>query len=432
MILLIGLLSFSAHAFDGEQTRILSGKPDYERDVDNSYSIEPEARLDIEHYMGSLEIVGWDSTEVRVQARIEVKGDKAREYGEKIKINVDGDGKTFRIETRYPRGKWKDLSFGVALRIQVPAGHAVEAENEFGDISLSGTRGGAEIEARNGTLDVGDVEGEKKLSSTFGSVRLVNSKGNTKIEAMNGAVRVEEMRDGNLDIEAKFGSIKVTGLKGDAVIESCNGDVTLKEIDGAVNVQGTFGKIALNDVSGDIDVKSKSGDVVIRKARGSVAVDVGFGSTKIEELKGNCLIESRNGAVAVTNVQGDVKIENCFGSIDVCGAGGNIDLVDRNGSISLEGIQYCRGQGKEKKANLINCSTNMGLIEIFLPDPPSCRLKAATRLGRIKSDFELTHREKSLVSESCRLDLGQGEAEIKLENSSGDILIRKKKEKKDV
>lgn len=432
MIVLAAFLSLSAQAFDGEETRILSGKPDYERDVDESFPIEPGARIEIDHSMGSLEIMAWEKDQVRVEARIEVKGDDARKFGDKIEIDVHPEGKTFEIETDYPGGKWEDLSFGVAVRIHVPAAHAVVAENEFGNITLSGTRGGARIEVRSGKLEVSDVHGEKVLSSAFGDVRLRDSRGKTKIEASCGDITVENLQEGDLDLDSKFGSIKVSNVKGDSVLESCNGDMKISNIDGAVKLQSSFGKIVLIEVTKGAKVKSSSGDVEISKARGTVDVDVVFGNTKITDLHGNCKIESKNGAVSLKNVQGDVDVENTFGSINMNYVSGNIEIEGRNGSISLDGIRCYRGKGKEKKPNRINCSNSMGLIEITLPDPPNCRMKASTALGRvkIKCDIDPSHREKGLTAESCVFELGTGKAEIKVENKNGDIVIRKEKKKK--
>ena len=47
--------------------KVLSGKPDYSRDLDRSYSIRPGAGLHIEHAMGPVEVKTGTGKKVRVE-----------------------------------------------------------------------------------------------------------------------------------------------------------------------------------------------------------------------------------------------------------------------------------------------------------------------------------------------------------------------------
>jgi len=125
-----------------------SGKADYERFFDETFSIVPEAAVEIAHRMGDLTVTAWERKDVSVKAHIEVEGDDAEEFGKQIRIEIDEEGDPFTIKTIFPDGVWKEISYGVRLEITIPAEHPLEAKNTFGKIDATGMRSGITADAQ--------------------------------------------------------------------------------------------------------------------------------------------------------------------------------------------------------------------------------------------------------------------------------------------
>jgi hypothetical protein len=421
--LLVLSLCLVAYAGEVECRKTISGTPDYESFLDDTYAIADGAALSVENMMGDVEVVAGDGREVRLQALIQVKGDRAEEFGKKIRVEVDGGSDPFSIRTHYPDWDDVELSFGVSLKIWLPAGHSLAAKNSFGNIAVRGLRGDVTATAASGSIDVECVVGAMKLSSSFGSLKLLDSAGAAAVSAMSGSVEVRRHRRGNLDIAGKFGDVKVEDVAGDIRIECVSGDVAVKKAGGDVEVESNFGNIVLSDAAGKVRVSSTSGGLKARLVKGGLEADVAFGNVKAEDVRGGCKVRNKSGSVTVGKVSGDVDVESRFGSVTVDGADGSIVIRGASGNVDVKGLSYTGRKGGETSANRFDISTSFGTIEIALPDPPSFRLDAAATFGRIKSDFELIGLQKGLNSMKCVCSVGAGEAEVLLRSKSGNIEI---------
>jgi len=425
---------FAARGDENKPRRLLSGTPDYEREMDETYAVLPGAAVVVRHSMGDVEVAAWEGEGIRVQARIEVKGDDAERFGGKIRIEIDAKDDPFTIRTEYPSGKWEDLSFGVSLKIEIPVGHSLDVKNSFGDIGVSAIRGAVAANVDCGDLEVRGVEGELTLQSSFGKVMLKDSRGKTTITGNCGAVDVEKLAAGDLHVNNKFGAVKVGGVAGGVDIDCANGEVSVERAASRVKTEGSFGELTFKEIGGPLVVSGKNSTVIASGVAGPVTIETSFGNISLRGVRGDCRIHGKNGSVSIEDVEGNVAVENLFGPVSVAGVGGSLRIESKNGSVDARVLSYGDEKGgkeagekagKERKGNRIELISTFGLIDITLPDPPSFRLDASTSFGRIKSDFELSGLEKGLTSEKCSCRLGAGAAAIILRAANGDIRIRK-------
>jgi len=192
-ILILGLAAVP-YAGTSEASPHLTGDPDYTRDDDHSYSIEQEAAVKVSHSMGNLTVSAWQKDEVRVQARVEVKGDEAKEFGEKIFIEVDESDGQFNVMTRFPKGKWGKLSFAVTLDVRLPASHALTAFNSLGTTTIDGMLRDVTAKTSNGNLDVQHVRGNLTLTASLGNTTIRTCEGAVDVSGHSGNVEIEDVR----------------------------------------------------------------------------------------------------------------------------------------------------------------------------------------------------------------------------------------------
>ncbi len=459
MIALILALNVACCLWNDLHGYEFSGKADYERNVDETYPIAEGVPIEVLHSMGNLTITVWEKREVALKARIEVEGDDAEKFGSRIRIDATGEGKLFRIETVFPDGEWKDISYGVRLDLVIPADHHLKAENSFGSITATGPQAGIDVDASCGSLEIEGVRGAMKLAASFGQVSVRNSSGETVIKGNSGSVEVDNLFGGNLDISNNFGQVKVKDIAGDLTVRCGSGKISAKNVAGSVRSGGSFGKQDFENIGGSLEVSGENspveaekiggpaeiettfGSVTLKGAgggatlalcngtarvsgiRGDVDIKNEFGSTDVKEVSGNCRIRTCNGGVDVEAIKGNLDVENAFGSVNAAGVGGSISAETSNGNIKASGLSY--SSGEKGKGNGFTLESTFGLIEIALPDPPSFKLTASTTFGSIKSDFDLGHINKGMSSQKAKCVLGKGLAEIKLTTSNGGIKIKK-------
>ena len=266
----------------------------YQREIDETYDIDQDAVIRITHSLGDVSIEVWDRNEVHVQGRIEARGEKAREIGAQIKIRVDGRSPLV-LETVYPKGEWRNVSYGARLRVRVPRGHALEASNSFGDLKLEGVHGDVTARVGSGKLQVKGAHGTLKLTGSFGSIRVENSRGSTTISGGSTSVDVRNLLDGDLEVQNTFGAVRLEKIQGDVRIENNSGDVIVREVAGSINAQGTFGTHRYTNIQGNLTVKTKSVTITAEHIGGMAHLETAFANVSLQDCSQDACLITQNG-----------------------------------------------------------------------------------------------------------------------------------------
>jgi DUF4097 and DUF4098 domain-containing protein YvlB len=228
MLLALGL---ATAALAGGDTKIapLEGEADYTREFDQTDTISPKTNVAVVHTMGDLSVLAWDKKEIRVQARIEVEGDQAKEFGEKVRIEIKNEKDAYKITTRLPEGDWKDISCAVALDVRLPAANPLKTTSSFGTVSIRGMRSSCIVEAATGDVDILDVQGEITLTNSLGATSVKECAGTVNITGHSSNITVTDL-EGNLIIQNALGHVDVANVDGNIEASSTNGNIKAKGI----------------------------------------------------------------------------------------------------------------------------------------------------------------------------------------------------------
>lgn len=257
--------------FLGANPNTLVAKEKFEEKFERTESLAKDGKVILKNISGDIEVKSWDKSEVKINALKVSKAstiEKAKENARRVEIEVIKEGKTLRIETKYPRATFKSLNVSVNFQLMVPknasvklksvsgdlrigeVGGQLDASTVSGDIHVEKAHGGVECESVSGDLEVQEAEGDISLKSVSGDITLMKLKGSVEAESVSGDIKL-------LDVsEAK--SVKASTLSGDVLYKgqiNPNGRYSIKSHSGDV-------KIAIPaDSAFDLEAKTFSGDI---------------------------------------------------------------------------------------------------------------------------------------------------------------------------
>jgi DUF4097 and DUF4098 domain-containing protein YvlB len=269
--------------------------------VDEHRAANPQGAVEIDNVAGSIDVQGWDKSEVAVTGTI----------GKDVeRVEVTGEGNRTSVRVILPQGHHWGMRDGEAhLIIHVPANSSVTASLVSSDVKVSAVHGGLELRSVSGNIS-GEGGGDVHANAVSGDIHLTATSAKViEVKAISGNI---VLTGGNTDIEA-------TTVSGDA-------HLTL----------GTVSRARFKTVSGDIaaslaaaadaqiEGESVSGDVKLDFASAPAAdFDIQTISGEIDNCFGPKPVESRHGPGArLTFKTGDssarVRVSSHSGDVRLC------------------------------------------------------------------------------------------------------------------
>src|SRR4030095_8559854 len=235
VLLLISSIALATSAYANEEPKVEKKKT-----YTKSYSLSSGDKISLFNQCGEMKLNTWDKNEIKVDVSITAKADddqRAQQILDKITIEDGKNGGQVYFKTKVAKDQWdnKDKSekgmskeekkdkhrnegMEINYTVYLPAGNSLDAENQFGAMTVPDYRGEASLTSKFGSLKAGKINNGKSVSVEFGKA---------DIAQLNG---------GKLSI--KFSSGTVTKLTGDvdAVFEFCdkikvNIDNEVKDLD---------------------------------------------------------------------------------------------------------------------------------------------------------------------------------------------------------
>jgi len=209
---------------------------------DETYEVSSGTRFEIRNRNGSVNIQGWDRSQVKVHAT------KKTQWGgklENVKIQVS-QGADFKIETIH---LIKKPRVSVSYDLRVPVNVVVKlVRTSNGKIELEATHGDTEVETSNGKIEI------------------ENAVGNINAHTSNGAIEIKDVM-GFVSAHTSNGAINVEGVAGVVELETSNGAIETEVSDiweNGLRVRTSNGSIELNldsDLNVDVEAKTSNGKV---------------------------------------------------------------------------------------------------------------------------------------------------------------------------
>ncbi|HEX9064251.1 MAG TPA: DUF4097 family beta strand repeat-containing protein [Streptosporangiaceae bacterium] len=144
--------------------------------------------------------------------------------------------------------RWK--SYGLHVRIVVPAGSVANVRTASADVTARGQYGAVDIYTASGDVDVQQVTGTADITT------------------MSGALQLAEAGEGQL--QTASGRISVRHAAGDLTARTASGSITIGAADASVTAKSASGQVRIGAVRrGRTDVNGVSGDVEVKVVEGT-------------------------------------------------------------------------------------------------------------------------------------------------------------------
>ena len=233
------------------------------RTIHERRAADPQGEIEIVNVAGTVEVHGWDRSEVEV-------GGTAGDNVDRVDVTSTGNHTSIHVVSRAAHTWGSDAE--AHLVVHVPAKSALTASLVSADFKVTGVLGDLKVQSVSGNLR-GEAGGNVRATTVSGGVRLTARAAK--------AVEVKTI-SGDIQLTGGGGEVEITTVSGSAMIE-------LDEV-----TRGRF--------------KSVSGDM---RAELALAPD---GQLESESVSG----EIRFDFAAVPNAEFDVQtfsgdIDNCFG-----------------------------------------------------------------------------------------------------------------------
>jgi len=213
------------------------GNPDV-KSVNETRPASADGRISVQNVAGSVTVEGWDRNELSVTGTIE----------EECTLEITGSDDRIKVEVKWPERhrRRRDHHEGSNITVKVPQRSELTVSTVSADISVSGTRGDADLESVSGDVRIEGDSPEVEAQTVSGDLRVL--------------VPCKQIR-----LESVSGDVLLDGPSGEAEISTVSGDVRVKG--------GDFKRFKASSVSGDVefaggiapearfDVSSHSGDV---------------------------------------------------------------------------------------------------------------------------------------------------------------------------
>jgi DUF4097 and DUF4098 domain-containing protein YvlB len=375
--------------------------------------VEKPITLKVNSAAGDVIVTGGDVDSVQVKA-VKTAYDstqaRADEEVKTIKYTVEQSGNAVTLKYELP----KSMNFNnnintVDFIVTVPTETTVTVDTGFGEVSVTDTKGDAE------------------LANDFGDVTAQNIEGGLSVQTNSGTVEAISIKAGSKDIELRsdFGNITLEKASAaDITFQSNSGKVTLKDVNatGDFSSKSDFGDTKYeNGSAATITIESNSGKVELVKVKVSklIKVDDDFGDIELTQATAASYdLHTNSGTITVDGAKGKLKAYTDFGNIEVTNAQSvTLDLKTNSGSVEFSG-----SLGEEP--HLVK--SDFGNITLVLPADSQLNVDLKTDFGNIKSDLPIT----VTLTESSGNDgdeiagsINDGGVQLTVQTNSGNINI---------
>ncbi|GAB5410367.1 MAG: hypothetical protein BalsKO_27320 [Balneolaceae bacterium] len=268
------------------------------------FSVSDNAKIEVRTSGGSIELVGENTDEVRVEMFVRKRGrelDRRDTDLDDWEIRIEKDGNTVYAIAEKEGRRWGNNNVSISFKVYAPTKSVSDLRTSGGSISLENLIGDQMARTSGGSIEAERIGGDIKLKTSGGSITLFDIEGYADVNTSGGRIRGENITGG---IDAK----------------TSGGSITLDNISGNVEARTSGGSIDAEIISPDdyIELKTSGGSITV-----TVPKDLGYDL----DLGGNRV------RADLHNFQGELDKNDMEGTMN--GGGTKVSAKTSGGSVNL-------------------------------------------------------------------------------------------------
>lgn len=225
-----------------------------EKTIEQQHPLAAGRAVDVKTSSGSIEVVGVDTDQCHLVAKIRVRAESeelAAEIAEQIEILVTPTASGLQIRAEKPRRN--RVSIGISYEVTVPGQTSVVSQSSSGSIRVMDIEGNVTARTSSGSVRCDNLLGDTAtLGTSSGSVRLNDVRFNTcRLRTSSGSIRGYQVDCPDIQATVSSGSITIVcaqatppAIKADLQTSSGSVSLTVPE--------GFSGRVDLSTSSGSV------------------------------------------------------------------------------------------------------------------------------------------------------------------------------------
>lgn len=213
------------------------------------FSVSDNAKIEVSTSGGSIELVGENTDEVRVEMYVRKRGrelDRDDADLSNWEIRIEKEGNTvFAIAKREGRN-WGNNNISISFKVYAPTKSISDLRTSGGSISLENLIGDQIARTSGGSIQAENIEGEIQLKTSGGSITLADIDGFAEVNTSGGRIRGENIT-GGIDAKTSGGSITLDNISGNVEAKTSGGSIDAEVInpDAFIELRTSGGSITI-------------------------------------------------------------------------------------------------------------------------------------------------------------------------------------------
>jgi len=254
---------------DGEKTKFYS----------KSYNIDKNDKVSLSNKFGSINVITWNKNEVKIDAEIKAFANTAAEAqklidGVEATSNKESDLISYKTNTINTKGSWgkgsrNGKNININVTIYMPAGIALTAVQQYGNIKMN------------------DFSGPTSITVQYGNFTANSLKSNNNyIKIQYGKCDIKEASQAK--INHQYGGGLNIGSIGELELVAQYTSVNIGEIKKTSTIQQQYGNGITIGSTGPLNANVQYSTLKIGNLQGSLTSKVQYGKVNIDEVKEDC------------------------------------------------------------------------------------------------------------------------------------------------
>jgi len=263
--------------------------------TDTTVTVQPNARIQVQNFAGTITVRGWDRYAVRVVAS-RSRRDEVRITGRDAAVAIatvsrQGAPGPLDYEITVPRAAVLDVSGTyTAITIEGVRG-PVSATTVQGAVSLRGGDGVISLKSVEGTVTVEDARGRIEVNGVNRGLTLHNVTGDIVAETVNGSILLDAIQSSNVEAVTVNGRVSYDGEiedRGRYRFATHNGTITVSIPERA---NATIAAVTYEgSVSSRFAIPAPGRDSGSVRRRATFALGTGSARVEAESFQGSILL----------------------------------------------------------------------------------------------------------------------------------------------
>lgn len=222
--------------------------------------------LEIIHFNGNVEVVGWDETFILMEGTKRATGSTVEEARGKLEfISIYPYEKApDRLVLEY-NGPNSILPFGrsetgIDVKVSVPQNMPVDINCRRGDVKISNMQANVKVDHKDGDVNVANIQGQATIESQGRNVILKDISQRVSAKTVDANLSIENMKD-NLNIDHTNGEAKITNVGGIIIFYGKKSQVQANTIRGRIQIENNGGDVECTSFNGGIQATLQNGSL---------------------------------------------------------------------------------------------------------------------------------------------------------------------------